>query len=714
MKRKGLLFSIAALTLAMLSLFSAAAEETGNQPKSAVTVEIGLYKYEIDLGKAVLLEYYGSEKNITVPSSVEYDGVTNKVVRIAGYLYEGQTQLESVVIPDTITDLGLAAFKDCINLKSVTICGDIPYASPAFDNTGSLSGGYTVTFGSGVTTIPDSLFRTTNPKEDEIYAFVKKVILSDTVKTIEYQAFENCFALTDIVWSSNLETIGENAFDECTGLTELKLPEKVKTISAEAFVSCSSLKTVVLPASLKTLRSGAFENCISLTDVTIKGDIPDCSPAFGNTGSLSGGYTVTFENGVTGIPEYIFESINPKEDEIYAFVRKVVMADTVKTVGFDAFYKCYGLKDIVWSNALESIKSGAFQNCTALTEVKLPESLRFLEYSAFEGCSSVETIVLPSSIKKVGPNVFLGCISLKNLTVTGDIAEYSDSFWHTGSVPNGYTATFAEGVTTIPEKFFYTNASEVSEEYAILTKVNLPDSLTKIDSYAFAYCHSLTSISIPRYVKEIGAGAFHMCTHLGKVYYAGSPNEWAAIHIGSDNEPLLNAELICALDDTAEPAGIQLNKKKATLTIGKKLTLKATVNPEDAVTTLTWYSSNKKVATVSSKGVVKAIRKGTAVITVETSNGLKASCKITVKAPLPTKVILNKKGTVNLQRGKTLKLKATLKPEGAEAKLTWSSSNKKVATVSSKGVVKAKKKGKAVIQVKTSNGKTAKITIKVK
>ena len=85
MKRKGLLFSVAVLALALLALFSAAAEETGNQPKSAVTVDIGLYKYEIDLGKAVLLEYYGSEKNITVPSSVEYDGVTNKVVRIAGY-----------------------------------------------------------------------------------------------------------------------------------------------------------------------------------------------------------------------------------------------------------------------------------------------------------------------------------------------------------------------------------------------------------------------------------------------------------------------------------------------------------------------------------------------------------------------------------------------------------------------------------------------------
>jgi len=76
---------------------------------------------------------------------------------------------------------------------------------------------------------------------------------------------------------------------------------------------------------------------------------------------------------------------------------------------------------------------------------------------------------------------------------------------------------------------------------------------------------------------------------------------------------------------------VKLNKKKATLYAGLTLTLKATVMPSKAKTTLTWTSSNKKVATVSKKGVVKAIKPGKVKITVKTSNGKKATITITVK-----------------------------------------------------------------------------------
>jgi len=83
---------------------------------------------------------------------------------------------------------------------------------------------------------------------------------------------------------------------------------------------------------------------------------------------------------------------------------------------------------------------------------------------------------------------------------------------------------------------------------------------------------------------------------------------------------------------TTKPASVKLNKTKASLKVGKKLTLKATVKPAGVKTTLTWSSSNKKVATVTKKGVVKAIKPGKATITVRTDNGKKASCKVTVLA----------------------------------------------------------------------------------
>lgn len=162
-----------------------------------------------------------------------------------------------------------------------------------------------------------------------------------------------------------------------------------------------------------------------------------------------------------------------------------------------------------------------------------------------------------------------------------------------------------------------------------------------------------------------------------------------------------------------EPAKVALNKSgTVTLNKGKTLQLQASVEPEEADTTLTWSSSNEKIATVSQKGKVTAKGAGVATITVKTDNGKTAKLKVKVVVK-PTKVKLNKTGAQKLKKGESLQLKATLTPEGATAKLTWKTSNPKVATVSSKGKVTAKKAGTAVITVKTDNKKSAKVKIKV-
>lgn len=160
---------------------------------------------------------------------------------------------------------------------------------------------------------------------------------------------------------------------------------------------------------------------------------------------------------------------------------------------------------------------------------------------------------------------------------------------------------------------------------------------------------------------------------------------------------------------TVAPANVTLNKKKLALGVGRSAVLKATVTPEGTAKKLTWKSNNKKVAVVKN-GKVTAKREGKATITVTTSDGKKAVCKVTVttKAPVkkqPTKVALNqKKLTLSVCTGATLK--ATVTPTDAVKKLTWKSSNTKVATVKN-GKVTAKKNGKATITVRTGNGKEA-------
>jgi uncharacterized protein YjdB len=91
------------------------------------------------------------------------------------------------------------------------------------------------------------------------------------------------------------------------------------------------------------------------------------------------------------------------------------------------------------------------------------------------------------------------------------------------------------------------------------------------------------------------------------------------------------SEKITVLNDV-KPTKVTLSKASLTLNVGKTHTLKATVSPGNATNkNVTWTSSNKKVATVSSSGKVKGIKKGTATITVKTANGKTAKCKVTVK-----------------------------------------------------------------------------------
>ena len=176
---------------------------------------------------------------------------------------------------------------------------------------------------------------------------------------------------------------------------------------------------------------------------------------------------------------------------------------------------------------------------------------------------------------------------------------------------------------------------------------------------------------------------------------------------------------------TVDVKSVKLNRTSYTFNRTTKngtLTLKATVNPTNATNKgVTFKSSNTKVATVNSKGVVTLKSRGSAVITAtsKANSKIKATCKVTVVQKV-TSVKLNRKSITLKVKGKanqkTYTLKATVNPSNANVKIvTFKSSNTKVATVNSKGKVVAKKKGKATITVTTKDGrKTAKCSVVVK
>ena len=162
-----------------------------------------------------------------------------------------------------------------------------------------------------------------------------------------------------------------------------------------------------------------------------------------------------------------------------------------------------------------------------------------------------------------------------------------------------------------------------------------------------------------------------------------------------------NVKATCKV--TVKTSTIKFAKASATIYKGKTVTVKATATPS---ATVKYTSSNPKVATVnSSTGVVKGVKAGTVTITA-TAGNLKTTCKVIVKNPTFSLV----KYSATIKAGKTTTISSKAAPAN---KVTYVSSNKKIATVTSKGVVKGIKKGKATITVKC-NGITKKFTVTVK
>lgn len=164
---------------------------------------------------------------------------------------------------------------------------------------------------------------------------------------------------------------------------------------------------------------------------------------------------------------------------------------------------------------------------------------------------------------------------------------------------------------------------------------------------------------------------------------------------------------------------VNVNKTAATLlAVGGKEQLVATVLPENAENKkVTWTSTNTKVATVSSTGLVTAKAVGSANIIVTSTDGTEktAVCKITVTQPV-TKVVVNGPLKVTIVKGNTKTLSASVSPANTTMSKTlkWTTSNKKVATVDNKGKVTAKKEGTAVITITAVNGVKATVKVTVK
>ena len=165
-----------------------------------------------------------------------------------------------------------------------------------------------------------------------------------------------------------------------------------------------------------------------------------------------------------------------------------------------------------------------------------------------------------------------------------------------------------------------------------------------------------------------------------------------------------NLKATCKIQVVDAPEKIEFSKESFAIGVGEEYKNEVIIHGgSDAhKDTLEYFTSDKSVAVVSTKGVIKGVKAGTAEILAKTPTGLKALCKVTVKnAPASASINVTKK-TIFL--ADTYKLKVTLPKDTASMKNTWTSSNPEVATVDENGVVKPLSKGTTKITFTAFNG----------
>ena len=328
-----------------------------------------------------------------------------------------------------------------------------------------------------------------------------------------------------IVVEDGITRIGNNAFYLCTNATDVSISESVTSVGKYSFAGCSKLTSITIPGAVTQLPYGVFENCSSLSSVSL----PDTLTTVGESAFYGC-------EALTALP----------------------LPDSVTTIERDAFSACTGLRDVTLPKSLKTLGSYAFSNCTYMTSVTFGPNLRSIDYYAFLYCHYLTEITFQGNAPDIDSSAFAritatcyyphndptwqgvinrsygGSISWSAYTPenaepvggscgenlrwtisnegdliisgTGDMYDFNQepADWY------GFRTSFKkliveEGVTGIGNAAF---------EDCRFFQVQLPSTLKRIGSVAFAGCSNLTQIDLPASVQTLGNSPFFRCENL--------------------------------------------------------------------------------------------------------------------------------------------------------------------------------------------------------
>lgn len=236
---------------------------------------------------------------------------------------------------------------------------------------------------------------------------LKDIALSNNLVEIGVGAFADCSSIVNLVLPPNLQIIREQAFSGCSGLSSLNLPDGLTTIKRYAFYQCTALETVSIPETVSSYES-AFQGCTNLRSIQVADDNPVLASRDGVLFSKSMEPLYTFPCAyayeVYAIPDTVV-SISQGAFNGCTGIKTIIWPGTLTCVWDGILNNIPNLEYVELSNGVTQIEPYAFSNTPNLQSVTLPVTLKAIGESAFED-SSLRSIMIPESIESIGPSAF--------------------------------------------------------------------------------------------------------------------------------------------------------------------------------------------------------------------------------------------------------------------------------------------------------------------
>ena len=533
----------------------------------------------------------------------------DKIQRIGKEAFWNCMGLTSMTLPDSVTTLGEYIFYGCANLESVKLSENLTELPQAtFNRCFALK---SIVIPDNVQRIGKMAFSMTTFYVGESSA-LESVVIGKGVKSIGWEAFNNCEALTTVEMNDAVETIEYGAFMNCGKLQSIVIPDTTVTIGERAFYQCESLSELTLGNSIESIGTCAFENC-AVTEIII----PDTVAEIG-VQAFQGCDQATYVKIGSGVKKIDIRAF------MYCGMEDIVIPDSVTDLGQEAFSCCTNAKNLTIGSGITELPEKAFYRCTSLESVSIAAGLTTIGDQAFTDCSSMkafavdennpnfsnddrgvlfnkdktrliqapgaisgtyavpdavtvvgeyafyqskqlEKIAFPDSLKTLEGFAFYGCENLEHVDYGNGLEEAI------GSMTFAYCHKLTE--VNLPDSF-KAIAPHMYRGIDGLVDIEIPDGVETIGAEAFAYCINLKSVKFGSGVREINQAAFEYCGNLEwisiclsletvangafygnddltDVYYEGSSDQWYDIDVYNNNyknDDLLYANIHCAGD----------------------------------------------------------------------------------------------------------------------------------------------------------------------